>query len=265
MSEAALALALGAAALHAVWNLLLARARDIQATTAFALLASVVVVAPLAAVSWDVDASALPFVTASAALELAYFSLLAAAYARAELSVVYPVARGSAPVLVLLGALTLGRTPSVPEAIGVLLIATGVVAVRGWSGRGTGFGLVIALAIAGYTLVDDRGIERADPIAYLELVMIPVAIVAAARVGRARLRAAAGLTPLAVGLASFAAYALALAALRLAPAAPVAAVRETSVLIAVVLAGMLLHERVGPARIAGSVIVVLGVVVLGAG
>lgn len=265
MSETALALALGAAGLHALWNLLLAQARDVEAGTAVALLVSVVVFAPVAALRWDVGTSALPFVAASAALQLVYFTLLAAAYARAELSVVYPLARGGAPVVVLLGALALGRTPSVPEAIGVMLVAGGVVAVRGWTGRGAGFGLVIALTIGAYTLVDDRGVERADPVAYLELVMVPVAVVAASRVGRARLRAAAGLRSLAVGVASFGAYALALTALRLAPAAPVAAVRETSVLIAVVLAGIVLHEHVGPTRIAGSVIVVLGVVVLGAG
>jgi uncharacterized membrane protein len=260
MSGAALALALSAAGLHATWNLLLARARDVEAATAVALIAGVVAFAPVAAFSWDVEASAAPYIAGSAGLELVYFVLLAAAYSRSQLSVVYPVARGGAPVLVLLGALLLGHVPSGAEAAGVLLVSAGVLLVRG---TGAWRGLVIAAVIASYTLVDNAGIEHAGPLSYLELVLAPVALVVAVKVGPARLRAA--LTPAAVaaGVASFLAYALALAALQLAPAAPVAAVRETSIVIAVALAGPVLRERVGPARLTGAGLVVAGVLLFG--
>jgi drug/metabolite transporter (DMT)-like permease len=262
---AAVGLALAAAVLHAFWNLLLAGSRDTQATTVLVLGLGVVAAAPAAALTWDVDRAALPYLAASAALELVYFALLAAAYARAELSVVYPLARGGAPVFVLLGAIALGAAPSAAQVAGVVLVAAGVVLVRGLRRGdrvGTAFGLAIALCIAGYTLVDNGGIEHASPIAYLELVLLPVALFGAAAVGPGRLRAAYRPVLLPAACAGFAAYALVLAALSLAPAAPVAAVRETSVVIAVALAGLVLRERVGPGRVAGAVLVAAGVVIL---
>src|SRR3954454_1637931 len=97
---AAFALALSSAFVHATWNLLLARARDTEAATAVALIVGTLVFAPVAALTWELDSGVWPYLAASAVLEIAYFALLAAAYDRGELSVVYPVARGSAPLLV---------------------------------------------------------------------------------------------------------------------------------------------------------------------
>ena len=111
VSSAALALALGAAVLHALWNLLLAGSRDVLAATAVALCASLVVAAPFAVLTWGIEREAIPWLVASAALEFAYFFTLTAAYQRSELSLVYPLARGGAPVLVLLGALATGVVP----------------------------------------------------------------------------------------------------------------------------------------------------------
>src|SRR5262249_50088197 len=109
MPAFAFALALAAAFLHAIWNLLLARARDPRAATAVALVAAVIVFAPVTAVVWRADAKVWPFILTSSLLQLLYFALLAAAYARAELSVVYPIARGTAPVIVLVvGVVALG-------------------------------------------------------------------------------------------------------------------------------------------------------------
>ena len=226
-----------------------------------ATVASVVVAAPVAAATWDVERAALPYLAASSALELAYFVALAAAYSRSDLSLVYPVARGGAPVLVLLGALALGRMPSAAEAAGVLVVGAGVLLVRGRLGNVLP-GAVIAALIAGYTIVDNAGIEHAGPVAYLELVVAPVALVALLAVPRPRLRAALGPRPIAAGIASFAAYALVLAALERAPAAPVAAVRETSIVMAVALAAVLLGERVTPGRLAGGIAVAGGVALL---
>lgn len=263
MSATALALALGAAGLHALWNLLVAGARDPLAALAVAVAVGVAAVVPVAVLTGDVGAGVWPYVVASAVLELLYFWLLARAYARAELSVVYPVARGGAPVLVLLGALALGTVPTAPQAAGVLLVAAGVLLVRGARAEpGAAAGLAVATAIAAYTLVDAEGIEHADPVAYLALVLAPTAIVAPLVVGRARVRAQLRPAVAAAGLASAAAYLLALAALTLAPAASVAAVRETSVVIAVAFAGRALGERVTRGRVAGAVLVVAGVFLL---
>jgi drug/metabolite transporter (DMT)-like permease len=265
----ALVLALAAAVLHALWNLLSARARDPEAATAVALVAAAIAFAPVAVLTWDVERGAWPYVVASAALELAYFALLASAYRRAELGLVYPLARGLAPVFVLVAAaLVLDVSPSAGEVAGVAAIAAGVLLVVGRSadGRGTLFAAAIAGCIAAYTLVDKEGMQHAAPLPYLELVLAGPALVyaaglAAAR-GRPAVRAEVGIPAVAAGLAMFGAYAFVLAALGRAAAAPVAAVRETSVVLATVLAARVLHERVTPARLAGSIVVAAGVAVL---
>jgi drug/metabolite transporter (DMT)-like permease len=266
----AFAFALAAAFVHALWNVLLARARDVQAATAVALVAAAVVFAPIAAATWDVRAAVWPFVVASAALETVYFALLAAAYHRAPLSVVYPVARGGAPVLVLvLGVAALHQRTSWRQAAGVALVVAGVLLVRGLDradARGFGFGATIAACIAGYTLVDKHGIRHAAPVPYLELTMLGPSVVYAAAVVRVRgasaVRAAATGSPVAAGLATFAAYTLVLAALARASAASVAAVRETSVVIAALLAAAVLRERVGASRLAGAAAVAGGIALL---
>src|SRR5438067_850327 len=122
MPVTALVLALTAAFVHALWNLLLARARDTEAATAVALLVAVVAFAPVAAVAWRVDWAVWPFVVATGAFELAYFALLAAAYRRSELSLVYPLARGTAPVLVL----GLAERVSPARLAGAVLVAGSV-------------------------------------------------------------------------------------------------------------------------------------------
>ncbi|MGH3065144.1 MAG: EamA family transporter [Gaiellaceae bacterium] len=271
MATSALALALGAAFVHALWNLLLARARDIEATTAVALVVGVVVFAPLAVLTWEAEPEVWPYLVVTSCLQLLYFVLLTAAYGRAELSFVYPIARGSAPVLVLLGGIALlGAAASGAQVGGVLLVAFGVVLVRGLRAPGKAGDLALALAIglciASYTLLDQRGIRYASPVVYEELSMIPATAGFVAltlwRRGKGAVRAAVGLPAAAAGLATFGAYVLVLAALARAPAAPVAAVRETSVVIATLLAVPVLRERVGVRRLAGAVLVVVGVALL---
>jgi drug/metabolite transporter (DMT)-like permease len=260
----ALALALGAAALHALWNLLLAGARDVEAATAAALPVAVIAFAPAAAATWRVEGAALPFLVASAALELLYFALLAAAYRRADLSVVYPFTRGLAPVLVLLfGLLFLGLGASLGEAVGVGLVGVGVVLVRGQRGEigAVGLALVVCIAacIAGYTLIDRYGVQHAAAIPYLELALLPGAVAYPAVIGVRRTRGAVGFRSVAAALGMFGGYVLVLAALRLARAASVAAVRESSVVIAVALAGLVLREPVRWPRLAGAALVAAGV------
>ena len=269
MPLAALGLALAAAVLHAGWNVALRGARDVQAATAVAIALSVVLFAPVAAATWDVRASAWPYIAASSALEAAYFFLLVAAYRRRELSVVYPVARGSAPVLVLLGAaVVLGRHVSGAQAVAVCLVGLGVMFVRGLH-RGTegiAVGLAIGITIASYTLVDKEGLRHAQPLPYLELVLTPVAIAALATVvlqrGVAPLRSQLARRTVAAAIGSFGAYVLFLFALRLTGAPSVAAVRETSVVIAAGMAAVFLHERVTRLRLAGAAAVAAGVILL---
>jgi drug/metabolite transporter (DMT)-like permease len=265
----AFGLALAAAVLHAVWNVLLARTRDPQAATAVAFCVAVAVWAPVAAVRWRVESGAWPYIAGSAAFELVYVLLLGAAYGRARLSVFYPLARGLAPVLVLVvAALALGAATSWRQAAGVCAVGGGILLVRGRRPDRTAtlFGLAIAATIAGYTLFDNTGVTEADPLAYLEAVMVVPAVVSAAvvavRTGPAALRAAVGVETVAIAPLTLAPYALVLFALRLAPAAPVAAVRETSVLVVTALAALVLKEHVSAWHAAGAAAVVAGVVLL---
>ncbi len=194
MPAAALGLALGAAFLHAFWNVFLGRSKDIEAATAVVLVFSVVIFAPVAVFAGQVSWSAAPWIAASSALELAYFALLAAAYRRSEVSLVYPVARGLAPVVVLVIAVAAGRATSTGQVLGVCAVGTGVFLVRGLARkadtRGLLFGVVIACCIAGYTLVDKEGVKHASPIPYLELVLAGPAVAYltrdAARAGKGR-------------------------------------------------------------------------------
>jgi drug/metabolite transporter (DMT)-like permease len=275
VSSAALGLALGAAALHALWNLLLAGARDPRTATAAALAVGVVAWAPVAAVSGTVHADVWPFIAVSAALETIYYILLTAAYRRGALSAVYPVARGSAPVLVLVAAAAgVGGAVSGPQVAGVLVVAAGILAVAGGAAdRLAGPALALALgvgaAIAGYTLVDRAGLRHADPLPYLWLVLAPSTVaavaVAARERGAAALRAQLGPRTVVAGLATFGAYGLVLLALRRAPAAPVAAVRETSIVLAVALGALVLREPVGPVRWAGAAAVTAGAALVALG
>ncbi|MGH2837598.1 MAG: EamA family transporter [Thermoleophilaceae bacterium] len=264
---------LGAALIHALWNLALADAEDTHAATAVALATGMLVLAPFALAFGSVSSSVWPWAMGSAALELAYFGLLASAYSRAELSVVYPLSRGLAPVLVLIASVALlSADVSAAQAVGVAGVGAGVLLVRDLRGRPDPSDVLLALgiacAIAGYTLVDNEGVEHADALAYLALVLAPPALVYLGMMLRLRpaaVRAQLRAPVVFAGVGMVAAYGLVLAALELAPAAPVAAVRESSVLIATALAGRMLAEEVGPKRLAGAALIVAGIAAIALG
>jgi drug/metabolite transporter (DMT)-like permease len=170
-------------------------------------------------------------------------------------------------VLVLIGgAIALGSSPSLAQTLGVLLVAAGVLAVRGAKrgGGGTRLALTVGACIAGYTILDKQGLHHAGPLAYLELVLVAPALAYAFAL-RDRLRPALRAPAVVAGVGMVGAYALTLAALRLAAPAPVAAVRETSVVIGVGLGALFLHERVGRARYAGAVAIAAGIAAIAVG
>jgi drug/metabolite transporter (DMT)-like permease len=271
----ALALTLAAALLHASWNLLLARPKDTESTTAVVLIVGVLAGAPVAFIAWDAHRAVLPYLAGASALQLAYVALLAAAYARADMSLVYPLARGLAPVIVLgISVGALGVTASPAQAAGVACVATGVVLVRGLrlepgAARGIALALAVAGCIAGYTLLDKRGIRHASPLTYVELEMLVPTLVYASVVarirGRSALRTACTWPTVAAGLGMFFGYALVLLALERASAPAVSAVRESSVVVATALAAVVLHERVTVFRVLGSAVVVCGIALIALG
>jgi drug/metabolite transporter (DMT)-like permease len=267
-------LALAAAVVHATWNMLVARARDPQAATALGGVIGAALLVPFALATWRVDPAALPYAAASALIHVAYFAFLARGYALGELSTVYPLARGSAPVLVLVGAaVVLGESPSAVQAVGVVAVGAGVLLIRGGIGRGADragelLGLLVGVTIAAYTVVDKRGVGHAAALPYLLLLEGPSALVYLAMVSRSRGRRVLDelrwLTVVA-GIGMVGAYGLVLAALQRGPAAGVAATRETSILIATMYGALVLGERVTRGRALGAVAIVAGVAAVALG
>jgi drug/metabolite transporter (DMT)-like permease len=263
----ALVLALGSAVLHAAWNLLLGRARNVQAATAATFLLSTAIALPFALVWWHADPSVWPWALASTLLEAVYVVALALAYHGSEVSFVYPLTRGLAPVIVLAwSAAVLGHRVSATEAVGVVLIGVGVIGVRGISAGGDARALLLvatlAATIASYTLVDRVGITRAGALTYFVLTLAGPSVVSVPLAGIRAARAEIGLPVLAAALANLGSFVLGLLALRHGSAAAVLAVRSASVVVATALAARVLSEPVSRLRLAGSVVVFAGIALL---
>jgi len=273
-AEVMLLVLLGAA-LHAGWNALVKSGADklldtalvVAGAAALAALALPVLPAPAPA-SW-------PMLVASGVIHLAYFSLVAAAYRAGDMSLAYPLMRGTPPLLVaVLATLLLGETLRPLAWLGIALVCAGVLAMairRGTRGDGRTVGLALANAgvIATYTLVDGVGARLSGaPVAYTFWTFLLTAacflpFVAWQRPGelaahlRTRWRIGLGAGGCTVG-----SYALALWAMTQAPIAPVAALRETSILFGVALAALVLRERPTLARLAGAALIGAGAAVL---
>ncbi len=255
--------------MHAAWNLLLGRAKEIQAATAATFVLSLVIAAPFAAIWWGARPSVWPYALASTLLEAVYALGLAYGYKLSEVSFVYPLTRGLAPVFTLGAAVVLlGHGASLTEVVGVLLVAAGVVLVRGPEGHGDTKAFLVVLttaaAIAAYTLVDRSGIQRAGAFSYYLLVLLGPCLVYPPVVGLAAVRRAIGPLTLVAAAAAFASFVLGLLALRRGSAAPVLAVRTSSIVITTALAKAVLGEQVSRGRLAGSLVVFTGVALLAA-
>ena len=250
-----------------MWNLLLGRARDVQAATAATFLTSVALALPFAVIWWHADASVWPWALASTLLEVVYVIALALAYRGGEVSFVYPLTRGLAPVLALgFAVVALGHGVSATEVFGVALVGVGVVGVRGVGARGDALALLltatIATTIAAYTLVDRVGIHRASALTYFVLTLAGPCLIYPPLVGARAIRASLGWLIAAAAIANLGSFVLGLLALRHGSAAAVLAVRSLSVVIATALAARVLSERVSRMRLAGSVLVFAGIALL---
>ena len=268
MTPLATMIVLAAALVHAMWNLLLSKSDDDQSQTAAVILIGALVLLPVALADFRVEPAAWPFIAVSAGFELAYFALLSTAYARAPAGVVYPLARGSAPVFVLIvSVIFLGGRFDLLSVTGMIMITIGIVITRGLSGHIGPGALLLAPAvgacIAGYTLVDSVGLRHAAPAAYLEIVLLITGICYTAVALRMRgwpaLRSTLGWRAAVTGAGMAASYMLVLIALTMAPAAPIAALRETSVVLLMIMLAATGRERVTGARVLGAVLVCVGV------
>lgn len=274
--EVMLAVLLGAL-LHAAWNAMIRGAADrtldtvLVVTGAGVLMAAALPFMPLpASASW-------PYLLASAIIHVAYFLLVARSYRHGELSFVYPIMRGSAPALsALAAALLLAEVPAAGGWLGIALISGGVMLLAGDAWRKAVFhgnAALFALATAGiiviYTLVDGVGVRLSgNAAAYTGWMFLLTALpLAAIFLGRDHNAAIHYLRRhwrrgLAGGACTLASYALALWAMTQAPIALVAALRETSVVFATLLAATLLRERISPLRYAAIGVVLGGAVAI---
>ena len=261
MDPLAVTLVLAAAAFHATWNLTLHRTDDRQAAMAVATLAGGLALSPALVVR--PPGGVLVLAGVSAAAETAYALFLSAAYRRGQLSLTYPIGRGTAPLLVTLGGWSaLGQRPGAFSVIAACSLGAGLVLVAtGARGRQRGpaiaFALLTGVAIACYSLVDARAVRTASPVAYLAMVLLleGAILFATTRADVARLRGAVR-PGLAIAAGSVVAYLLVLFAFQRAHAGPVATLREVSVLVGVLLA----RDRPGGRVWAGAALVAAGAI-----
>lgn len=235
-------LALGAAGLHAAWNVLLKTSGDPLSTATRSLVIAAAVITPAALVVWwragwpSFPTWAWFVLLASTVSEVVYFELLSRAYIAGELSLVYPIARGTGPVVAVVGGLLLLHEHlSGSELIGVLALVGGMWLARGRDVRlgGLGFALGAGAAIGIYTLLDGTAVKAVNPLQYGWLLWLGLAVGLALRTRLGPLhgpeidwRASAG-----IGLMMTAAYFLILFALSLAPVSLVAPLRESAVVL----------------------------------
>jgi drug/metabolite transporter (DMT)-like permease len=262
--------------MHAVWNALVKVSRDRLVELATLNLASgVAALSLLPAAGFPGWASA-PYLGLNAICHSAYWTFLIHSYSAGGLSLVYPIARGSAPLLVAAAsALLLGEALGWDERFAIGLIAISIASLalsggrRSFSQRAVLFSLATGASIAAYTLVDGAGARVArTPLSYIvslflidSLLLLPVLYARRRGVALEPMRAQWKTGALA-GLLSFVAYGIVVWAMTRAPIALVSALRETSVVIAAAIGALFLGEPFGRFRIAAAVGVAAGVALL---
>jgi drug/metabolite transporter (DMT)-like permease len=270
---------LASALLHATWNALAHRSADSLGAVSLITIGLAVVSLPLAFVVTPPLAASWPFLALALVLHVGYTLLLGRCYTIGEFSQVYPLARGSAPLVVAaLAVLLVGERLSFVALGGVAAICGGlavlVIGARLRGGlhnpRAVALAGVTGLSIAGYTTVDGIGVRHAGETALgytvwlLGLLGVSMLVYSALLYGR---RLGAALRPIWwMGLVGatfgWASYALVLWAQTRGALAAVAALRETSVVWAAVLGAVFFGERFGRRRVAATVLVAVGVVLL---
>jgi drug/metabolite transporter (DMT)-like permease len=284
MPAAALALLLAAAVAHATWNYFAKGATNDLAFNFGIWTVSAVTFFPVGLIAWIVTGAdlwpLLGFAACSALIHITYYVLLTRGYKEGDLSLVYPLARGTGPVLAVIGAILIyDERPSGLALAGATMIVSGIL-VMSWPshrtsalGRSIMFALLTGACTAGYTLWDKHAIEFGPPVLYgygIELAgalwLSPVALATAGR--RADVVAAFRdhLQPLLyIGILTPAAYIMVLAALSLAPVTYIAPGREISILFGAIIGLRLLGEPDAPRRMVGAGAIVAGIFALAFG
>ncbi len=281
MPPTALGLLLVAAVLHASWNLLVKRAREKQVFTWWSLIVGTIGFAPLVVINWPLPLYIWPYVVCSGLMEAAYVITLIRAYEHGDFSLVYPIARGSAPVFLTIWAVIfLGDQPRPFGLVGIALLVLGLIVVGGkswWSLRKkavlTSSAIVLALGtafcISVYSAIDGAAVRRVDPLPYtvvilgLSAVLItPIVLMRYGGQGAIAEWRMNWLRIILVGILSQLSYMLVLQVYSIAHVSYAGAIREISVVIGAFLGWRLLGEDFGMVRVVGAVLIFAGIVVI---
>ena len=263
------------ALLHASWNALVKSSSDKDLDMAVIHLIGSFIGIPLVALAGWPAAAAWPYIGASVVIHIGYYLALTGAYRHGELGLTYPLMRGVAPLLVALSAtFTLGEILSPLAWMGVIGISCGVL-VLGLNRhalkvpKALAFALANAVIIAIYTVIDGLGVRASgNALQYVATLFLldgwPFALLMLATRGSALVRYARHRWPIATigACASLGSYGIALWAMTRAPVATVAALRETSVLFAVLLGAWFLKEPFTRRRVVGACVIAAGVMAL---
>jgi len=265
------------AALHATWNVIIKAGSDKQLDAMLVICGGAIIAVfalPFVALP---EKACWPYLGASVGIHFFYFTLVALAYRTGDLSYAYPIMRGSAPLLTAIAAAVIVREPlSFGSWVGIVLISAGIFTLAGdsWrSGRfpfaSTVFGLLNAVVIMTYTLVDGLGIRLSgNAVSYILWLfsLIPLPLLSFTLLTRPkafrtyfRLRWKAGFLG---GMCTGASYGLALWAMTIVPIALVAGLRETSVIFGTIFACLFLKERFGAMRYVAAGLVTMGGIVI---
>lgn len=275
MSLTVVALALFAALLHAAWNAFLRGGGDRLWTVTIMSVTSSVVAFPFVFVYPLPEPAAWPYIVVSAGLQAGYIFFLISAYRYGELGQVYPVIRGTAPLLVTLGGFLLaGERLDAHQLAGVFLIAAGIMSLALGRGRASSSSILFAVAagafIATFSTLDAMGVRLAGHFGsytawtvtiYGALLVAAVIAVRGKLVVNPRspeLWSAAG-----GGVVALLSYGAVVAAFALGPAGPIAALRETNVVFALLIGWLILGEKLTLRRAVACVVVVVGAAFLG--
>ncbi|HME64042.1 MAG TPA: DMT family transporter [Streptosporangiaceae bacterium] len=265
---------LAAAVTHAVWNAIAHGIKD--QTLAFALIGvgGAAVSVPLVIVAAVPRSSSWPYLLASVAIHVFYILLLMQCYRLGEFSQVYPLARGVSPLVVTILAAVFVHEHLAPAQIGGVAVVSAGLAFLVFGGRRPGRGAFLAavgtgLTIAAYTTVDGVGVRAsASPVGYigwlilLQSLCVPLFAVVRRRDVLLKQPRRILLSGLLAGALSVLAYGLVLWAQTKGALAPIAALRETSVIFGAIIGTLVFHEPFGRSRIIATVLVVVGIVLL---
>ena len=264
---------LGAAFLHALWNALIKLGTSKVGGMVILSIVEIPIGLAVVAVSPPMDMAALPWVIAAGCTHFFYKFFLTYAYDRGDLSRVYPIARGAAPMIVtLVGLFVLSDEVTRNEYAGILVLAAGILLMaRGVFSSGENrrllpFALGSAVATATYTMIDGLGARvSGSPAAYVAWVF--VADGCFFTLGMLALRGVdviprswpAWRMGALASAASYGAYAVSIWAMTFAPIAVVAALRETSILFAVLIGWLIFGEKMTGEKAVAALVIVAGV------